>query len=188
MPNLPAEPDFYPEDLFSSLESNGTSDRKWWAIYTMSRREKTFMRRLTALEVPFYGPLIRRRTQAPNGRKRESFVPLFPNYVFVHGDDEQRRAALTTNCVSKCLPVADAEQLTRDLSQLHAIIEADIDMTPEARLEPGTPVRICSGSMAGLEGVVLKRHGQERLVVAVRFLQQGASILVEDFAVEPISA
>jgi hypothetical protein len=38
----------------------------------------------------------------------------------------------------------------------------------------------------GLEGVVIKRHGQDRLLVAVSFLQQGASIKIEDFEVERI--
>ena len=37
-----------------------------------------------------------------------------------------------------------------------------------------------------LEGIVVKRRGKDWLVVAVRFLQQGASVLLEDFQVEPL--
>ena len=37
-----------------------------------------------------------------------------------------------------------------------------------------------------VEGVVVRRQNRERLLVAVRFLQQGASLLLEDFQVEAI--
>jgi transcriptional antiterminator RfaH len=47
-------------------------------------------------------------------------------------------------------------------------------------------VRIRSGALRGLEGVVVKRHGEERLVVAVRFLNQGASIELEDVDLERV--
>jgi hypothetical protein len=40
--------------------------------------------------------------------------------------------------------------------------------------------------LAGLEGTVLARHGRTRLLVAVDFLQQGASVDVEDCFLEPI--
>ncbi len=59
-------------------------------------------------------------------------------------------------------------------------------MTQESRIEPGTPVRIRSGAMAGLEGVVIKRRGVDRLLVVVKFLQQGASVNWKTFQVEPI--
>ena len=37
-----------------------------------------------------------------------------------------------------------------------------------------------------MEGVVIKRRGQDQLLVAVKFLQQGASVAIEDFLVEPM--
>ena len=40
--------------------------------------------------------------------------------------------------------------------------------------------------MAGMEGTVIKRRGVDRLLVVVKFLQQGASVQLEDFQVEPI--
>jgi hypothetical protein len=48
-------------------------------------------------------------------------------------------------------------------------------------------VRIRTGPLAGMEGVVVKRRGGDRLLVVVKFLQQGASIQIEDFQVEPLS-
>ncbi|MCE2725676.1 MAG: hypothetical protein LW698_02715 [Planctomycetaceae bacterium] len=45
-------------------------------------------------------------------------------------------------------------------------------------------VRVRTGALRGLEGTVVKRRGAERLVVAVRFLNQGASIELEDVDLE----
>jgi transcriptional antiterminator RfaH len=45
-------------------------------------------------------------------------------------------------------------------------------------------MRCGSGPLAGLEGTVIRRRGGERLVVAVRFLNQGASIELEDLDLE----
>ena len=186
MPILPREPDVYPESLLEKSNPELPADMQWWAVYTLARREKDLMRRLRQMSITHYGPLIKRRRRSPSGRVRHSYVPLFPGYVFLCANEEQRQLALTTNCVSRCLSIPDVVQLWRDLKQIHRLINTDAPLTPEARIEPGMMVRIKSGSMIGTEGHVIKRHGQERLVVAVQFLQQGASVLLEDVQLERI--
>jgi len=185
MPILAPETDIYPTDLFDQVE-RAAEDKCWWAVYTLSRREKDFMRRLVALGVPFYGPLIPKRTKSPGGRVRTAYLPLFTNYVFVYGSDEDRYQAMTTNCVSRTLPVSNGEPLTRELRQFRDLIAMDAALTPEARLEPGRLVRVRSGRFRGLEGTILRREGELRLLVAVNFIQRGASLLLEDFEVEAI--
>ncbi len=186
MPILPAEPDIYPEELLDGDPPASDSAHCWWALYTLPRREKDLMRRLRSMQVAHYAPMVKRRTRSPNGRARQSFVPLFSSYVFFCGDESARYKAMTTNCVSQYLEVDDVAQLVCDLRQIQRLIRSDVPMTPEARLQPGNRVRIRSGSLAGTEGVVLKRRGGDRLLIAVRFLQQGASVQLEDFQVEPI--
>jgi len=189
MPILPPEPDIYPDDLFEAHDTWAADDcaaeNSWWALYTLPRREKNLMRRLRAMKIPFYGPVVEHRGQSPNGRRRVSHIPLFAGYVFLRGTDEQRRRSLTTGCVSRCLAVPDPESLTNDLRRLRQLIESGEALTPESRLEPGRRVVVRCGSLAGIEGVVIKRHGRSRLVVSVEFLQQGASVLLDDMLVEP---
>jgi transcription antitermination factor NusG len=156
----------------------------WWAMYTLARREKELARRLRALEIPHYCPLIRKRFRSPSGRVRESFVPLFPGYVFLCGDQQQRYQALTTNCISRCLEVPDGTQLCRELAQIHQLIESCALVTPEARLEPGRQVRVKSGPMMGMEGTVIRRQGKEWFVIAINFLQRGAAVMLEDYQLE----
>jgi len=186
MPILPKEPDVFPETLFEQPDFDLPEDLGAWAVYTLSRREKDLMRRLRQMSIAHYGPMIKRRSRSPSGRVRHTYVPLFPGYVFLFATEEQRQRALTTNCISRCLPIPEPAELWRDLIQIRRLIGSDAPLSPEARIEPGMMVRIKSGSMVGTEGHVIKRHGQERLVVAVRFLQQGASVLLEDVQVEQI--
>jgi transcription antitermination factor NusG len=104
--------------------------------------------------------------------------------VFAPVDDDQRRAALATNTVARWLSIADERMLISDLRAIKRLIDTEKPLTPEARLEPGQPVRVRSGPMRGLEGTIVKRRGQERLLVAVRFLNQGVSIELEDVDLE----
>jgi transcriptional antiterminator RfaH len=185
MPILPREPDIYPPQLLD--EPGGQRiDGQWWAMYTLARREKELMRRLRALQIGFYSPLVHKRTRSPGGRVRASYVPLFASYVFVYATQAEREKALATNCVSRCLAVPDPTRLVHDLRQIRRLIDLDAPLTVEARIEPGRHIRVRSGPMAGLEGTVSKRRGKDWLVVAVEFLGQGASVLLEDFQVEPV--
>lgn len=184
MPLLPKQRDIFPGDLLDPDASPAAASGRWIAFYTISRREKDLMRKLEAAAVPFFAPLVRRRLQSPAGRVRSSFVPLFPGYVFSRVDDEQRRQALATNTIARWIPVTDERMLVDDLRAIKRLVDADHPLTPESRLETGHRVRVRGGPLRGLEGVVVRRRGTERLVVAVRFLNQGASVELEDIDVE----
>jgi transcription antitermination factor NusG len=184
MPILSRTVDLYPHDLFDREDLGTIGDSRWWALYTLSRREKDLMQRLRALKIPFYGPTIEKHYRSPAGRFRTSYIPLFANYVFLYGDDLQRYDAQSTNCVSRYVPIVQGEQLTRDLRQIYELIQAGVPLTPEARLQPGRRVRVRTGTFRGHEGIIIRREGKTRLLVAVNFLQQGASLQLEDCEVE----
>jgi transcriptional antiterminator RfaH len=184
MPILTKETDIYPDNLFELSGTDEGSDVEWWAFYTRSRREKQLMRLLLEMKTPFYSPIISRRFRSPGGRIRESHIPLFSNYVFVFGDETQRYDALTTNCVSQHYPVRDAQRLVDELSQIQQLIELGRPLTPESRLINGDRVRVLNGALTGFEGVVLRRENESRLLVSVDFMQQGASVRLEDCELE----
>lgn len=191
MPLLAAEPSLYPDDLFSpaSMQSVGersVDDRRWWAIYTISRCEKMLVRRLIQQQVACFCPIAKQTYRSPAGRQRHSYLPLFSNYVFLFGEDSARQVAWESGCVSRMLPVDDTAQLTRDLCQVHQLLETGVSVGVEPRLEPGTRVRVKHGALQGQVGRVFRRHGQSRLLVVVNFLQQGASVEVNDWDVERI--
>jgi transcriptional antiterminator RfaH len=163
-----------------------TAERHWWVLYTMARREKELMRQLTARGVSHYGALYEKKTRSPKGRVRCTLTPLFPSYVFLFGSDDDRRTALTTNCVARTEAVPLAVPLTEELLQIDRLLRGGLPITPEARLEPGTTVVVKSGPFKGVMGTLIRREKENRLVVAVNFLQRGASIEISDFEVEAV--
>jgi transcriptional antiterminator RfaH len=192
MPILPQQRDLFPEDLLDRDEADplakgvAAEGAHWLAFYTLARREKDLMRKLETAAVPFYAPLVKRRVHTAGGRVRHSFVPLFAGYVFAPVDDEQRREVLGTNTVARWISVGDERMLVDDLRAIKRLIDSERPLTPEARIEPGQAVRVRSGPLRGVEGVVIKRRGSERLVVAVRLLNQGVSIELEDVDLERV--
>ena len=186
VPILGAEPTISPLDLLESWDASG-EDRRWWAVYTRSRREKDLIRRLLPHGVGFYLPLVPTRRKSSVGRIRVSHLPLFSNYVFLCGAADDRRRALETNCVSRILDVTEPQRLVTDLRRLRDLIQTGRPVTLEQSLQPGDRVRVRSGPLRGREGMLVERRGERRLVVAVNFLQQGASVLLDDCDVEPLS-
>jgi len=185
MPLLAKEIDVFPADLLDCLQADESPPGTcWWALYTRSRREKQLMRQLAVLGIRFYSPLIERRYRSPNGRVRISYQPLFSNYVFLYGDSSERYTSLTTNCVSRCCEVNDGRQLIHDLRSIARLIQTGRPLTPETQLKAGDRVRVKSGSLAGFEGTVLRRDKETRLLVAVNFIKQGASVLLDDCQLE----
>ncbi len=186
MPILAAEKDIFPDDLLSRDESVKDDDSQWWTVYTRSRQEKQLIRGLLALEIPFYCPIAPRNYRSPAGRMRTSYLPLFTNYLFMHCDGYNRYRALKTNLISKTIEVANGIELQHDLRQIQLLIHQGKPLSVEAQLQPGRKVRIKSGPLTGVEGVILKRQGADFLFVAVNFLQQGALVKLENYEVEAI--
>lgn len=187
MPILKRERDIFPDDLLENEKLLQDTSMNWWCVYTMSRREKDFMRRLAAQSIAYYGPVIPKRFRSPNGRLRTSYIPLFPNYVFMFGNGSDRTSALMTNCVSKCDLIPDTERLLLDLKQIKHVVAEDIPLTPESKLETGNFVRVRSGPFAGYEGTVVRREGKTRLLLSIQFLEQGVSMELDEALLEPLN-
>lgn len=186
MPLIGPERCLFPDDLLSDeFQTQGLEvGKSWRVLYTRSRMEKELMRRLVARGTPFYSPIVENRYRSPAGRQRTSYLPLFSNYVFLFGCETDRYDAVSSGCVSRSLDVTAHAAFVTDLRRIRALIDTGATVTAEAKIEAGDRVRIKSGSMLGLEGLVFKRHGQSRLLVMIDFLQQGASIELPDWEVE----
>ena len=171
--------------MFQEEFQEECGDRCWWAVFTKARQEKALARDLLAQQIPFFLPLVT-KDNVIRGKRVQSHVPLFPGYVFLYSGEDERVRSLKTNRISQLLPVVDQRELCFDLHQVQRLIEADAPLTVERRLETGQRVRIKHGPMMGLEGTITARRGKMRLLVAVHFLQNGVSVEIDDFMVEPI--
>ena len=179
MPILSAEPCLHPEGLFDPANRPALAGRDWWVLQTRSRQEKSLARQLREARAAFYLPLVARRCRV-RGRVLTSYVPLFTGYVFLLGDAEDRLKALATYRAVRSLRTTDQERLWQDLTQVHRLIVSGAPVTPEDRLAPGMVVEIRTGPLAGLRGKILRTASGRRFVVQVDFIQQGASVLLDD--------
>lgn len=179
---LPPEPFIHPVDLLSTPPQ--TDGPRWWVLHTRPRAEKALARAAHERGLGFFLPLYRHEWQA-HGRRFRSYLPLFPSYVFLHGDEAARLGSLQTNLVARVISANDQQQLREDLARVYRLMMSPAPLTPEGALEPGTAVTVKSGPFAGLEGKVLRRKKRLRLVVEVRLLGRGVSLEIERWMLQP---
>ncbi len=184
MPLLPPEPYVSPTTLFAGGPSEAAGPGRWWVLHTRPRAEKGLARRCLGRGLAYFLPQHKHQWRS-RGRLFSSHLPLFPGYLFLYGDEHGRLAALETNLVARCLAVEDQARLHADLARVHRLIVADAPLTPEERLEPGDLVDIVAGPLAGLQGKVLRRGKQLKLLVEVQFLQRGVSAEIESWMLQP---
>ncbi len=182
MPLLRPEPFIFPEDLLQQTLPASDSECRWWVLHTRPRAEKSLARHSLEIGLPFFLPL-RHRQWRNRGRLFSSHLPLFTGYVFVFGDYFARLQALQTNLVVQTLPVIDQQQLHEDLRRVYAMMVSGAPLTPEERLQPGDPVEVIAGPLAGLSGKVIRRGNQLRFFIEIQLLHRGVSVELESWMI-----
>lgn len=193
-------PDLFPADLLAdswpglsrpvdegleTLERSANAGEGWWLAHTLPRQEKALASALYARDVPYYLPLVTRKSLS-RGRTRVAQVTLFPGYLFVYGGEAERLSVLKTNRTLTVRRAPDGERLRADLRRFHELIAADAPLLPEATLVVGERVRVKAGPFRNQEGVVFRRNGKTRLLISIDYLQQGASLEVDDCLLERV--
>ncbi|MDM8008519.1 MAG: transcription termination/antitermination NusG family protein [Phycisphaerae bacterium] len=158
---------------------------RWWLVHTKSRNEKALASDLTAMRIGHFLPLIQTRHRHA-GRISQTEIPLFPGYLFMCGGDDERYATLLTHRAAAVINVVDQERLRRELCHVYlvTISQESVDLYP--RLCRGRRCRIVRGSLAGLEGVVLRRRGSCRIYVGVEALGQSAELEIDPALLEAV--
>ena len=185
MPILAAEPCLYPADLLQ-LDRDRSEASEWWVLYTRPQCEKALVRKLAAQRVEHYCPLLKKRARSPSGTLRTSYLPLFPGYVFLHGEEQQRYQAMCSGFVLRCLPVAEPQQFHDQLCGVWRLLDSGSVVEPEGHLKAGTAVRVTSGPLKDLRGYVVRRHGEMRFVVQLELLLCGASVVLDNWELEAL--
>lgn len=169
------------------LRSATDQDASWFAVYTSSRHEKWVAKQLCERGLHSFLPLV---DKAHHWRKRATVhleLPLFPNYVFVEIAPPQRRVVLQVPGVLgivgrghiPCpLPEAEIEMLRLGL-ELGKV-------EPHPYLTTGEQVRIHAGPMAGMEGILVRRKNELRLILTLNLIQRSVAVEIDACDVEPV--
>ncbi len=159
----------------------------WWAVYTRHQHEQVVADMLKAKGLDVFFPAYQTQRQWKD-RKKMVTVPLFPCYLFMRANANGALPVLSTPGVHSILTRGVQFALVPE-EEIHAIQRA---LQQPARVEPhpylkcGERVRVSNGPMEGVEGFLVRRKDQYRLILSVEMLSQSASVEVQASDVEPV--
>ena len=157
-------------------ESEGSL--QWFALAVKPRFDKAVARGLAGKGYETFVPLYKKHHRY--GERSKNFeLPLFPGYVCCRFDIQTKLPILTTPGVIQILGAGSVPLPLSDLEiiSLQTAIKAQLPMQPFPFVDVGQRVRINSGVLCGIEGIVLRSKPSLRLVVSITLLQR--SVLVE---------
>jgi transcription antitermination factor NusG len=158
----------------------------WFAAYTSSRHEKRVASQLKERHVESFCPLYSARHRWKNRAESDVRLPLFPNYVFVQIEPRERRRVLEVPGVLSLVSFGRklAALPTREVEALRSSV-GQMTIEPHPYLVIGERVRITTGAMVGIEGVLVRKKNHVRVVIALNALMRGVAVEVDECDLEP---
>ena len=162
-------------------------ETRWYAAYTKPRHEKRVTVQMGRKCIECFVPIYR-SVRRWKDRRKELELPLFPGYVFVHMALSERLQVLQLPGVAHFvsfhgkpapLPTVEIEALRNGLAR-NALAQ------PHPYLKVGRRVKIHSGPMAGMEGVLVRRKDTFRVVLSIHLIQRSVAVEVDEAEIEPV--
>jgi len=167
----------------------GADGEKWFALQTRARHEKVVAQRLSDKGVTSFLPLVRQEHRWSDRRKTVE-VPLFSCYLFVKlaPCNNEHLRVLTVDGGLKFVgnqglgtPIPDDQIVT-----IRTLVEEQLPYCSHPFLKIGQRVRIRSGALNGVEGILVSRSGERSLVISLDAIQRSLAVRIEGYDVEPI--
>ncbi|HZT68989.1 MAG TPA: UpxY family transcription antiterminator [Terriglobia bacterium] len=170
-------------------ECGATSGGTWYAAHTRHQHEKTVAQMLANKGFEVFLPLYTEVRQWRDRQKRLE-LPLFSCYVFLRGNVDRRLAILTTPGVHGLVTSAGklAAIPEEEIEAVRSVINNRIKVEPHPFLKCGDLVRVKSGALRGLEGFLVRKKGETRLVISVNLLERSVAAEVDASMVEKVTA
>ena len=158
----------------------------WYALYTCPRHEKRVAEQIEQRSISCFLPVYR-SVRRWKDRRKELELALFPGYVFVRMALENKLRVLelpgavrlvSFNGKPAAIPADEIETLRDRLSGASSI-------EPHPYLRTGRRVRVRSGAMAGLEGIVVRRKDRCRVVFSIDLIMRSVAVEVDQADLEP---
>lgn len=166
-----------------------TAEQNWYALLTRARHEKVVAQQLREIGVTAFLPVITELRKWSDRKKLVEF-PLFSCYVFakLEPTNEGRLKALRINGVYSLVgtPAEGTPIPEEQIEAVRRIAEERLAWQSHPFLKIGQRVRIRSGALDGVEGILVARSGESSLVVSIDAIQRSLSVRIDGYAVEPI--
>jgi transcription antitermination factor NusG len=163
---------------------------KWFAVHTSPRHEKRVEQHLSQRDVEHYLPLYRSLRKWRNGLKVTLDLPLFPGYIFVRIERTDRVRVLKVPGVLAIVSGAAGEMAPLPEGEVEAL-RSGLHLRqaePHPLLTVGQRVRIRSGALAGMEGVVVRKKNSLRVVLTMDLIMQSVAVEVDGEELEPLDS
>jgi transcriptional antiterminator RfaH len=154
------------------------SDICWLVCHTKPRCEKKFAGLLSAGGVEHYLPLMESVHDYGAGGKKRYLKPLFPGYVFVHVPLVQKNLLYEQQLIVRTLPVENERIFLQQIDQVKRLLASGIALTLKPLFTKGRAVRVSSGPLWGLEGIVHELAEMSEVIIKVDVLQEGLLVKV----------
>ncbi len=160
--------------------------KQWYTLYTRSRHEKVVERELKKRAIETFLP-VRKLKRQWSDRTRFIEEPLFRGYIFVHMPFQERWTVLNTFGAVSFVHFGlntPAVIPAKDITALRRFVQEDIQIDPFPYLKEGQRVYIRTGPFKGVEGFVVRKNHQCRLVISLDMLMQSVSVEIDQANVE----
>jgi transcription antitermination factor NusG len=161
----------------------------WYGLQTRPRHEKIVAQRLQERGVSAFLPLIS-EVHRWSDRKKSVEMPLFSCYVFakfVHNRSERLRVLRVEGVFGLVGSRGEGSPIPEEqIEAVRNVVQGKIPWSNHPFLEIGQRVRIRSGALNGIEGILTARDGERRLVISVDAIQRSLAVRVEGYEVEPV--
>jgi transcription antitermination factor NusG len=169
-------------------DTAGNQDFSWWALYTRHQHERVVADVLSAKGFEVFLPVydsIRRWKD----RQKLLSLPLFPCYVFIRGEVGRCLQVVNTPGVHMILNQGEhfAVIPENEIQAIRRTVEGPFRMEPHPFLRCGERVRVTCGSLQGVEGILVRKKNQFRLVLSVDMLAKSVAVEIDAADVESVS-
>ena len=167
-----------------------TQSSTWFALYTTSRHEKRVAQHLVQREIEYFLPLYRSNRKWSDGSKVTLDLPLFPGYLFVRIQRNERVSVLSVPGALAVVGGTGGEPAPLPDTTIDALRTALKlgTVSPHPAVTAGQRVRIRSGALEGLEGIVVRNKNSVRVVMTLEHIMQSYAVEVDITDLEPLTA
>lgn len=161
---------------------------EWYALRVKSRRESVVAMHLNTKGYESFLPTYKCQRRWSD-RLKEVELPLFAGYVFCRFDALNRLPVLTVPGVLHVVGVGkDPAPIDEtEIASIQASVKTGLTRQPWPFLQIGDRMRIEYGPLCGVEGILLRFGGHQRLVLSVTLLQRSVAVQIEEAWVRPIA-
>ena len=156
------------------------SEFPWFAVRTRSNFENLAAVSLEHKGFKPYLPTYRNRRRWSD-RVVVSDTPLFKGYVFCRFNPLNRLPIVTAHGVIGIVSYGTepAQIDEKEMGAVQNILQSGLATEPCPFLREGQSVRVVRGAMTGIDGVLVKKKSDFRLVISVTMLQRSVSVEIE---------